>query len=457
MAGIGTYRVHGRALMRLGLPLVGTSLAAFLINTVDTLMLGWYGVPELAAATIATMIFFVVLVVGFGFAHAVTPLVAAAVEEGDETRARRVTRMALWLSAVYSLLAIVLLWPAEEIMRGIGQLPGVSVLAEDYLRIAVWGTFPAIGLMVMRALLGALHLTAVQLWVTLAALCLNAALNWVLIFGNLGAPELGIRGAAIASVLVQSTQFLGLAVYAHLRRPDYNLFQRLWRIDPQALGQVFRLGLPIGITGLAESGLFAASSVMMGWIGEVELAAHGVALQLVALTFMFHVGMSQAATIRAGGHFGRRDPVALREGARAAYVIAVLFGFAVVVVFVTIPGPLVALFVDPTDPQRDQIIAIGVGLVMVSALFQFVDSAQIVALSLLRGVQDTRVPMWLANVSYWIIGVPVSYALAFPLGLGPVGLWLGLTVGLAAAAVSLSWRFWTRAVPLVEARAALRV
>ena len=438
------YLPHLRALLRLGLPLVGTFLAAFLIHTVDTLMLGWYGVTELAAGTISTSAFFVVFVVGTGFAHAVTPLVAAAVEEGDETRARRVTRMALWLSFAFAALTVVLLWPAEAIMRGIGQTPDVAVLAEDYLRIAVWGMFPALGLMVMRGLLSALQMTAVQLWVSLAGLALNAALNWMLIFGNWGAPELGIRGAAIASVAVQAVQFAALAAFAQLRRPDLDLFRRLWRVDGEAMGQVFRLGLPIGITGLAESGLFAASAVMMGWIGERELAAHGIALQLAALSFMFHVGMSQAATIRAAGHWGRRDMGALRDGAIAAHILAAGFAIVTVTLFLTLPEPLIAAFIDPADPARDRILAIGVTLLGMAALFQFVDALQVLALSLLRGVQDTRVPMWLANVSYWVVGLPAAYVLGFPLGLGPAGLWLGLTVGLGAAALSLSWRFWSQ-------------
>jgi len=439
--------------MVLGLPLVGSSVAAFLIHMTDIVMLGWYDLTALAAAVIAGSIWFTMFIVGAGFGHAVMPMVAEAVANGDTTRARRVTRMAIWLGTMFAAVCIVAMQWAEPLLLAIGQTDDVAREGGVYLRIAVWGLLPALAQNALRSYLGAQGLTAVQLWVTLIALGLNAGLNWLLIFGNLGAPELGIRGAAIASITIQAVQMAIIAVYADRKLPEVKLFQRLWNSDWEAFGQVFRLGGPIGLTSFAESGLFTASSIMMGWIGELQLAAHGIALQLVSVMFMFHVGMSQAATIRAGGAYGRRDEEELRRGAIAAYAIAVGFGIVVVAVFVSMPGLLISLFIDPDEPQREALLQIGVTLVLLSALFQFVDSGQIVALSLLRGVQDTTVPMWMAIVSYWIVGVPASYALAFPLGLGGAGLWLGLTVGLALAAGLLGWRFWGHSVRIARAAA----
>lgn len=435
-----------RALMTLGLPLVGSAVAGFLIHMTDTIMLGWYDVVSLAAATIGTSYFFNIFILGAGFGNAVLPLVAAAMAAGDEVRVRRATRMAFWLSLGFTLLTLPLLWWSEAVMLAIGQAPEVAAEAQAYLRIAMWGMFPWLAVNVLRAYLSAQHLTAVQLWVTLAGVGLNAVVNYALIFGNWGMPELGIRGAAIASVIIQVGTLVVLAVYAAWRLPEVRLFQRIWRSDPEAVRDVFRLGWPIGVTSVSESGLFMASAIMMGWIGTMELAAHGIALQLTALTFMFHVGMSQAATVRAGGAYGRRDRAELRQVGRAAIAVALGFGILVVITFVSFPGGLVGLFIDPAEPLRADLIAVGATLMLMAALFQFADAGQIVALSLLRGVQDTKVPMWLAAVSYWVIGVPASYVLAFPLGLGAIGLWFGLTIGLAAAAVSLMSRFWGRAV-----------
>lgn len=440
------YTFHVRRLLVLGLPLVGANIAGFSIHMTDTIMLGWYSVTSLAAATVATSLWFIVFIVGAGFGRAVTPMVAEAIEKGDETRARRVTRMALWLSAFYSLLLIVPFFYGEAVLRAMGQTPAVAQEGGLYLRIAVLGMFPAMAAQVMRSYLGALELTAIQLWITLVALVANAIVNYALIFGNLGAPELGIEGAAIASVVIQILQAIALMVYVQAKRPDAELFRRIWKSDNEAMGQVFRLGLPIGITSFAEGGLFAASSVMMGWIGEIELAAHGIALQLTAFMFMFHVGMSEAATIRSSRQFGSRDEVELRRGALMAYAVSFAFGVLVVALFLIVPHVLVGLFLDPNEPARDAVLALGVVLVMLSALFQFVDSGQIVALSVLRGVQDTSVPMWLAAISYWVIGIPVSYIMGFSLDWGPVGIWLGMTLGLAVAAVLLSGRFWMRSV-----------
>lgn len=446
-----TYRDHARRLLKLGLPLVGANVAGFSIHMTDTIMLGWYSVTSLAAATVATGLWFITFIVGAGFGRAVTPMVAEAAEQGDDTRARRVTRMALWLSAIYSALLIVPFLYGEAVLLAIGQEASVAAEGGLYLRIAVLGMFPAMGAQVMRSYLGAVELTAVQLWITLIALIANAVVNYALIFGNLGAPELGIEGAAIASVVIQILQMAALMIYTQRKVPEVDLFRRIWVVDLQAMGQVFRLGLPIGLTSFAEGALFTGSSIMMGWIGEVELAAHGIALQLTAFMFMFHVGMAEAATIRSSRHFGARDEVELRRGARMAYAVSLSFGVIVIACFLLAPAYLVGLFLDPTDPARDAVLALGIVLVMISALFQFVDAGQIVALSVLRGVQDTRVPMWLAILSYWIIGIPASYVMAFTLGLGPVGLWLGLTVGLGFAAVFLGQRFWLRSARIARA------
>ncbi|MFT7371068.1 MAG: MATE family multidrug resistance protein [Alteromonas macleodii] len=450
MTTILPYRTHTKRLLKLGLPLVGANVAGFSIHMTDTIMLGWYSVTSLAAATVATGLWFITFIIGAGFGRAVTPMVAEAVEMGDNNRARRVTRMALWLSAIYAVLLVVPFMYGEAILLAMGQEAKVATQGGLYLRIAVLGMFPAMGVQVMRSYLGAMEITAVQLWITLVALAANATVNYALIFGNLGAPELGIEGAAIASVVIQILQMFALMLYVQWKKPKAELFRRIWKSDHEAMGQVFRLGLPIGLTSFAEGGLFVGSSVMMGWIGEIELAAHGIAMQLTAFMFMFHVGMSEAATIRASRQFGARDETDLRRGAAAAYGVSLSFSVIVVILYLVMPAVFVGLFIDPVDPARDAVLALGVVLVMLSALFQFVDAAQVVALAVLRGVQDTRVPMWLAIFSYWVIGIPSSYFMAFTFDWGPVGLWLGLTVGLGVAAVLLNQRFWGGSVHIAR-------
>lgn len=441
-----TFLHHARAILALGLPLIGSHVAQFGLHLTDTIMLGWYGVVPLAAGVLGGSSFFVVFVLGSGFAKAVMPMVAAAAGQGDDRQVRRVARMGLWLSLLYGVLAYPVFWWSEAIFLALGQKPEVAALAQEYLRVAGLGLAPALLVMVLKSYLAALERTQVVLWVTVAALPLNAALNWALIFGRWGAPELGVAGSAIATVAVQVVSVVLIALYAgslpSLRR--YHLFQRFWRPDWPGFRAVFRLGWPMGLTGLAESGLFQASALMMGWIGTAELAAHGIALEITALTFMVHVGLSNAVTVRTGQAHGTGDWTGLRQVAKTGIGLSLLFAGLTVVAFLAFPGPLIRPFLDPADPLRDQIIVTGTALLACAALFQLADSLQVMALGLLAGVQDTRVPMALAAVSYWVIGIPASYVLAFPLGFGGVGLWLGLVVGLACAAASLMARFWLR-------------
>ena len=433
---------HFKSLFVLGLPLIGSNVAQMAITATDTLMLGRYDVTALAAATLAGSIFFTLFIVGSGFAWAGTPLVAAASEEGDIVQARRVTRMGLWLSFIYGAIMLPPMFFSEPLFLLIGQEPEVAALAQTYLRIAGWGILPALVVMVLKAFLSALEHTPIILWVTIIAAILNALINYALIFGNWGAPELGVQGAAIASVAVQLASAVLLGVYVTAKLPAFAVFQRIWRRDGEALGTVFRLGWPIGVTSFAETGLFTASAIMMGWLGAVPLAAHGIALQLASMTFMVHLGLSQAATVRAGRTWGRKDIAALKTGGNVAVVSSLVFAMITIAAFLLFPEVLISFFVDADDSQRPEILAIGVGLLALAALFQLVDGAQVMALGLLRGVQDTRVPMILASLSYWGLGLPAGYVLGFPLGLGAVGIWLGLVVGLAMAAVLLLGRFY---------------
>ncbi|MFN3645308.1 MAG: MATE family efflux transporter [Gemmobacter sp.] len=441
------YHAHARALLVLGLPLIGSHVAQMALHVTDTVMLGWYGVLPLAAGVLGASSFFLLFMLGSGFAHAVMPLVAAAMGAGDETRVRRDTRMGLWLSIGYGAAIYPVFWFSGPLLLALGQDAQVSALAQDYLRIAGLGMVPALMVMVLRSWLSALEHTRVVLAVTLLGVAVNAALNWALIFGNWGAPELGLAGAAVASVLVQVVTLVAVAGYGalHPGLRRFRILQRLWRPDWPAMRLVFRLGWPIGLTSLMEGGLFHAAALMMGWIGTVELAAHGIALEITAVTFMIHVGLSNAATIRTGRAEGEGDARALRDGAAVALVLSQGIGLFIIATFVLAPEPLIRLFLDMGDPDAGRIVAYGSLLLLCAAAFQVADAAQVMALGLLRGIRDTRVPMLIAALCYWVIGIPASYGMAFGLGWGGVGLWLGLVLGLSLTAAALLVRFWMRA------------
>ncbi len=442
MSRLVAYRTHARAHLALGLPLIGSQLAQVAVQTTDTLMIGWYDVRALAALVLGTSVYILLFLFISGFAWAVTPLVAAAAEHDDEVRIRRVTRMGLWVSLGAGVLCLpVFIW-SKPMLVALGQDPEIAGMAQTYLRIAGFGILPGLAVMVLKGYLSALEKTRVQFRVTVGAALANVVLNYLLIFGSLGFPELGIRGAAIASLGVNLISAIWLALYAIRTFPDHDLFRRLWRPDGEALREVSGMGWQIGLTTVAEVGLFNFSSIVMGWIGTVQLAAHGIALQIATIAFMVQLGLSNAATVRAGRAFGRRDREALTDGAVSVWLLG--FGFALValVVFLAMPDLLMGLFVDPDDPLRGEILAIGATLLAMAALFQFVDSAQVLAISILRGMQDTRRPLIVAGVSYWLIGAPTTYVFGILLGWEGVGVWLGLVLGLACAAVFLQLRFW---------------
>jgi MATE family multidrug resistance protein len=446
-----TYKGHTKAVLTLGLPLIGGHLGQIAIGATDTIMLGWYSIEALAAVTLASTYFFVLFIFGSGFAFAVMPMVAAYVAEEDETSIRRATRMGLWLSLAFGSAAMpVLLW-SEPILRLLGQGDALAAKAAGYLQIAGWGILPALLVMVLKSYLAALERTQIVLWITLFAAVVNALANYALIFGNWGAPEMGVTGAALASVITQTVSLVGVVLYIVFIVPQHQLFVRMWRADAQMLSQVFRLGLPIGLTTLSEVGLFAASAVMMGWLGTIALAAHGIAMQLASITFMVHLGFSNVATIRAGNAYGRRDAPHMGRGAVTVIAMSIIFSILTVAVFVLYPELLINLFMQRDEPLRAEIIGVGVGLLIMAALFQLVDGAQAIALGLLRGVQDTKIPMWMAAFSYWCVGIPCSYVLGFTLGFEGIGVWAGLVIGLGAAAILLNARFWGAILPRISA------
>lgn len=451
-----SLKPHLSATLILGLPLVATHVVRMMIGVTDTVMVGRYGVDPLAALVLATSYFFILMILGSGYALGLMGLIATARARRDEVQVRRSTRMAMWLSAIHAALVAPILWWSGQILIALGQEPAIAALAQEWLRVMLFAMPAVLCAMALNSFLAALGRPNAVLIVTLAGLPVNAALNWVLIWGNLGAPELGVTGAALASAAVNWLQLAGLlllAVSLPEARP-YHLLQRLWRADWSAARQVFALGLPIGLTLVAESGMFTSTYIMMGWLGTVPLAAHGIALQIASLTFMVHLGISNAATIRVGTAHGNGDAAGLRRAALAAIILSVGFALLAMTAFLAIPRVLTGLYLNAADPQAPAIVALAAVLMVYAGLFQLVDAMQAIALGLLRGVQDTRVPMVLAVVSYWLIGLPAAWLLAFPLGFGPPGLWLGLLVGLSLAAALLMARFWGRswqAAPLAPA------
>ncbi len=437
---------HINATLALGLPIVGAQLAQMAIGVSDTIMIGWLGARELASSVLGTQLFFIVYIFGAGISLAMVPIIANALGSGEERTVRRSMRMGLWAIMIYSVFGLALMSQQEKIYTFLGQEAANIVLAEDYLRIAMWGLIPSLLSISIRSFLTALELARIVFIATVGGVILNIILNYLLIFGNYGAPRLELEGAAWASLGTHTLIVLILVVYVvnHPRSRAYDIFSRLWRPDWEALLDVVKIGFPIGIGILAEVGLFHAASVMMGWIGTLELAAHGVALQIAAVTFMVPLGLSNAATVRVGVAYGGNDRVAVARAAYSAVLIALVIAVFAALILVAIPSTIVNLFLDQANSDAAAVLKIAVPLLLVAAAFQLVDSMQVVITGVLRGIGDINTPTKLGVFSYWLVGAPLAYILGFKLDWGGVGVWTGLALGLATASILLFARFWFR-------------
>ena len=439
-----SWPAHFRATMTLGLPIIGTQLAQQGIHFIDTVMLGWLGAETLAASVLATTMFFVVLVVGFGLGSAVMPMAAQAAGEDDPRSLRRSVRMGFWIVMIYGALMMPVLWNAEVMLLAIGQKPELASMAQEYVRVVQWSIFPVLIVTVLRSYLSALERMQIVLWVTLAGVGINAFLNYAFIFGNFGMPRMELAGAAVASLVTNFIMTAALMVYC-LKVPElreHEIFVRFWRPDWAAFRDVLRLGLPISLTILAEVGLFAVASVMMGWIGTIELAAHGIALQIASMAFMIPFSFSQVGTVRLGRAIGRKDVIAISRVGKVILVTGVGFAFLSATVFVLFPGPLISMYLDKSSSDAVLILAYGAPLLAVAAAFQIVDTLQVLGAGLLRAMKDTRIPMVIAIFSYWAVGAPAAYILGFVLDFGGQGIWGGLAIGLAVAAILMNWRYY---------------
>jgi MATE family multidrug resistance protein len=439
-----SWAAHFRTTFTLGVPLIGAQLAQLGIHTTDVVILGRLGAAHLAAIVLSSQFFFTIFILGSGFANAVMPMVAQAYGRGDTVSVRRSVRMGMWVVLLYSVLMIPLFYSAENILLYAGQKPEVAALAGSYLKIAQWGMAPALLFMTLRGLVSAHGRAGIVLYVTITILTVNALLAYALVLGHFGLPALGMEGAAIASVVVNVLSFLLITAYiqsrADMRR--YELFVRFWRPDWQAFREVVHLGLPIGLTMLAEVSLFTGASLLMGNIGTLELAAHGIALQLASVAFMIPLGLAQAGTVRVGVAHGRGDHLGVVRAAWAVLIVAAVIAVGGGILFAAVPTALASIFLDKAGKDSAAVLAIAGPFVVIAGVFQLVDGLQAIAAGLLRGLKDTRIPMILALISYWPIGFFAAWFFAFPAGFGGIGVWFGFLAGLAAASVLLNWRFY---------------
>ena len=442
----GRWSNELRSTLALAWPLILANLTQQLIQATDVLLLGRLGEIELASATLGLSLTFTLNVLMLGILLAASPMMATAL--GQRSNAvrdvRRTFRAGLWILLVTLPPYWLIVWNAGPIMRALGQTAELAEAGQTFLRAYMWCTAPWLLFQLLRNFVAALERPRVVLWLSIAGIGLNALLCWALIFGRLGLPALGLIGAGIGSTL---TWLIVCAVLILMVRRDrqfrrFHLFGRWWRFDRERTVAMMRLGWPIGLTMALEIGVFASAAYFMGWISATAVAAHAVALQLAALTFMVPMGLSQAATVRVGRALGSRDPGAIGRAGWTAFALGILFMSAAAGIMWMFPSALVGLFLG--DSAGGEIVRLAVAFVTVAAAFQIVDGAQVIAAGMLRGLHDTRWPLVFALAGYWGVGLGVGIWLAFGWQWQGVGIWVGLASGLAAVAVLMMARWLLR-------------
>lgn len=435
-----------RATLALAWPLMLANLTQQAINATDVLLMGRLGPTQLAASTLALNLTYTFNLLLLGLLIASSPMMATALGKRSNSvrEVRRTFRAGLWLLFITLPPYWLILWHVGDIMRALGQSEELATQGQIFLRAYMWCTAPWLLFQLLRNFVSALERPRVIPWLSVGGIVVNAVLSWALIFGHLGLPALGMVGGGIGSTLTWSlmTGALIAVVLTDRQFRRFHLFGRFWRFDRERTMAMVRLGWPIGVTMALEMGVFALAAYFMGWIGEPAVAAHAVALQIAALTFMVPLGLGQAVTVRVGLALGRGDKAGITRAGWTAWLVGTGFMAVMALLILAMPHRLITLFLEDV-PANAAVILLAVSFLKVAAAFQLVDGAQVIGAGMLRGLHDTKWPLVYALVGYWVVGLGIGTWLAFGQDWKGVGIWIGLAAGLAAVSILMMWR-WTR-------------
>jgi MATE family multidrug resistance protein len=422
-------------------PLVLAQVAQNTISFVDTVMVGRLGKEALAGIAIGSTLFQFILIVLSGVIIGVSPIVSQATGAKDDDLCGRATRQGLWMGVLLFTPAFLLYRNAYPILIWLNQSPETALASSEYLKAISWGLLPALWVMGLRGLLEGKSNTKPIMIISLFGVALNVFANDALMFGHYGLPALGLVGTGYASSLVYFAVFIVLAIYVSHQYSDLHIFSKLRRPDFSTFLEVARVGGPIGMTLAFEAGMFGAAAFAMGTIGETQLAAHHIALQTASISFMIPLGLAIATSVRVGQAIGAGSPRRAEIAGHAGMLLCIGAMSFSGLIFWLIPLPIIGMYIDVNVEANASVVAYAISFLALAALFQVVDGLQVAASGSLRGIKDTKAAMVLSLVSYWLVGCAVGAYLCFGVKLEGVGLWIGMTTGLATAAVLLTLRF----------------
>jgi multidrug resistance protein, MATE family len=427
------------SLLKLAFPLILAQISLIAMNLIDTIMVGRLGGNELAGIALGSTFFHFVVNFCMGILFSLAPIVSQAKGAGRPQEGIVAVRHGFLLAGILAIPAMLLFWNGEAIFQLMRQQDIAIDLGSRYLRAVSWGFLPLLWFICLRGLLEGNLETRPVMIISLLSVGVKLLFNYVLIFGHWGFPALGIAGAGYATTIVEVFILIAGLVYVAWRFAG----QQLFKVDFSArqLSSIVRLGLPIGISLAFESGLFAVTTFLMGTLGEIPLAAHQVANQSVFLTFMIPLGLAQATAVRVGTAVGQKNVADVQRFGRLGIGLSVVWMIIMACLYWFIPKAVIGLYFDVSNPANAEIVRLAIGFLSIAALFQVFDGIQVTTAGALRGLKDTRMPMVISLLSYWIVGMGSGLLLTFGLNMGGRGLWFGLVIGLATAAGLLSWRF----------------
>ncbi|MEM8953366.1 MAG: MATE family efflux transporter [Verrucomicrobiota bacterium] len=423
----------------LALPLIAGQLNHMLISMADTLMIGKVGIVPLAASTLANTILYVPLMLGIGMSVAVSVRVSQARGAKDPAAARAALRHGLYLATAVGLFTVALSWLVKPFFPLFRQQPEVIQAAPTYFHLVACSMVPAIAALAIKSHSDAMNRPWPAFWVMFGGVILNVLLNWIFIFGNVGAPAMGLEGAGLATLLARIATMAGLICLC-LNLPGFkDWVPKRWLAKPDwpAVRHLIAIGIPTSIQLLAEVGAFLMATFIIGSLGAEALASHQVAITCAATVFMIPLGISMAMTVRIGEVWGANQNDRMRPIVVGGWLMALGFTMLSATLFLCFNREIASWFI--TEPQA---LSLAAGLLLVAAAFQLSDAMQIISAGSLRGLNDVRIPAWIAFISYWIVALPMGWFFAFPLAMGVKGMWWGITIGLTITAITLGQRIW---------------
>ncbi|MEL6671710.1 MAG: MATE family efflux transporter [Bacteroidota bacterium] len=433
-----SYTHHFIETLRLSTPVIIAQLGLVMMGVIDNIMIGDIGYHFLSAASLANSIFFILTVIGIGITFAISPLVAEASAAGRDAQCGLYLRQGVWVGIGSGLFIALLIAITTFFLPLMGQPEQDVALATPYLHIINLSVLPMMLFQVFKQFSDGLELTRPAMVITLIALAFNVVANYILIYGWGIIPALELNGAGIGTFMSRTLMMILMIAYVSMNKrfQRYGVRMRWREFSWTTIRKIYSIGLPSGLQLFFEVGAFGGAVIMIGWIGPEQRSAHQIAINMASISYMFVTGIAAGATIRVGAALGRKDFREMRLAGTTGLVLGAGFMLVAAGIFVLGKDWLPTLYVS-----EEQVLSIAARLVLLAALFQLFDGIQAVAIGILRGIQDVNVPTVIAFISYWLIGLPVGYVLAFEAGMGVDGVWWGFVVCLTIAAIALTYRF----------------